>query len=56
VPSAWAHEVRVTCTYFNTTGEPVSWGDSQNAEMCFTGMYRYPVLGQGVFHCTDNPG
>lgn len=49
-------EVRVTCTYFNTTGQPVSWGDSQTAEMCFTGLYRYPVLGQGVFHCTDNPG
>jgi hypothetical protein len=48
-------EVRVTCTYFNASGQPVSFGDSQNAEMCFTGMYRYPVLGQGVFHCTDNP-
>jgi hypothetical protein len=49
-------EVRVTCTYFNATGQPVTWGDGQTSEMCFTGMYRYPVLGQGVFHCTDNPG
>jgi len=56
VPVHVGDELRVTCTYVNTTGQPVTWGDSQADEMCFTGMYRYPVLGQGVFHCTDNPG
>jgi hypothetical protein len=56
IPVHVGDELRVTCTYVNTTGHPVSWGDSQTDEMCFTGMYRYPVLGQGVFHCTDNPG
>jgi hypothetical protein len=34
-----------TCTYVNTTGSPVSFGESSNNEMCFTGIYRYPAGG-----------
>jgi hypothetical protein len=48
-------QIRVTCTYLNTSGGPVTFGDGQFSEMCFSGLYRYPVLDEGVFHCTDNP-
>jgi hypothetical protein len=33
------------CTYDNTTGAPVSWGDSSNDEMCFTDLFYYPAQG-----------
>ncbi len=48
-------EVRVTCTYVNSTGATVGWGDSANQEMCFAGLYRYPAANAGAFACTDNP-
>jgi hypothetical protein len=48
-------QIRVTCSYLNTTGGPVTFGDGQFSEMCFSGLYRYPVLDEGVFRCTDNP-
>ncbi len=35
-------KIHVTCTYMNTSGGPVSFGDSSEAEMCFAGLYRYP--------------
>lgn len=35
-------KIEVTCTYDNTTGSTVNFGDSSTAEMCFAGMYRYP--------------
>lgn len=35
-------KVKVTCSYNNTTGETVRFGDSSNSEMCFGGFYRYP--------------
>jgi hypothetical protein len=49
-------EIRVTCTFVNDTGSPVTWGDSSDAEMCFAGMYRYPATSSSLFECTNNPG
>jgi hypothetical protein len=40
--------IDVECTYDNTTGEVVHWGDSSLAEMCFAGILRYPA-GEGSF-------
>lgn len=48
--------MRVTCTYINTTGTLVRWGDSSNQEMCFAGLYRYPALNDGLAKCTDTNG
>ena len=36
--------VNVTCSYNNTTGQPVSFGDSSLQEMCFVGLLRYPAI------------
>lgn len=45
--------VEVACTYVNTGPDYIQWGDSSNAEMCFSGMYRYPA-GTGIlFECTS---
>lgn len=41
-----------TCTYLNTTGSPVPYGESSNDEMCFTGIYRYPA-GGNLLACVD---
>jgi len=49
-------QIRVTCTYVNTTGTTVRFGDSSNAEMCFSGFYRYPALNDGIAKCTDTNG
>ncbi|MDQ3296878.1 MAG: hypothetical protein M3619_09850 [Myxococcota bacterium] len=49
-------QIRVTCTWVNNTGQNITFGDSSNKEMCFTGMYRYPAVGAGLMECTDNPG
>ncbi len=32
----------ITCTYENTTGLPVSFGDSSLSEMCVGGLFLYP--------------
>jgi hypothetical protein len=37
-------QVSVECTYQNTTGEIVNWGEGSNDEMCFIGLYRYPKI------------
>jgi hypothetical protein len=42
-------KVRVTCTYVNTAGEPVRYGDGPNSEMCFAGLYRYPAMGSNQY-------
>lgn len=42
--------IDVTCTYVNTSGVPLRFGDSSNEEMCFTGMYKYPA-GGFLFEC-----
>jgi hypothetical protein len=45
-------ELRVTCTYRNNTGATIKYGDSSTEEMCFSGMYRYPVQPAGfLFDC-----
>lgn len=48
-------QIRVECTYENTTGAAVPFGDSSDSEMCFAGLYRYPATGSNLFECTDNP-
>ncbi|MEM9489587.1 MAG: hypothetical protein AAGC55_10610 [Myxococcota bacterium] len=45
----------VYCSYNNTTGETVYYGDSSDQEMCFAGMYRYPAVGSPLgYICADN--
>lgn len=45
--------ITVKCTYFNNTGAIVFAGDSSNAEMCFSGLYRYPATGADLFECSQ---
>lgn len=49
-------KIDVSCSYDNTTGSAVSFGDSSTEEMCFAGMYRYPkqVASQLSYICDDN--
>jgi hypothetical protein len=49
-------QIRVTCTYLNTTGQLVTIGDGSNQEMCFSGLYRYPARNAGLFQCSQGPG
>jgi hypothetical protein len=45
-------QVHVACTYADPGGGvTVSYGDSTDAEMCFAGLFRYPV--RGGFLCSD---
>ncbi len=37
--------VKVHCSYNNTTGSNVTFGDSSDKEMCFATTYRYPAFG-----------
>lgn len=46
--------VRADCTWNNTTGETVTFGDSSDKEMCFAGLYRYPKSGEDTF-CGGSP-
>ena len=48
--------IDVTCTFVNNTGGLVTFGDSSNKEMCFSGLYRYPAANSGLFQCTDTGG
>jgi hypothetical protein len=48
--------LQTTCTWMNDTNGTVGWGESSNKEMCFTGLYRYPALGEGIAKCTDTGG
>ena len=45
--------IQTTCTYVNTSGTTVTFGDSSNQEMCFTGYYKYPA-GGNLFQCALN--
>jgi hypothetical protein len=45
--------VSVTCTYVNTTGIVMTYGDLATAETCFTGIYKYPAGGQ-LYDCTSS--
>ncbi len=49
-------KIRVTCSYDNTTGQTLHFGDSTNDEMCFIGLYRYPSQNASITQCTDFPG
>jgi hypothetical protein len=50
-------QIQVTCSWVNPAGQPaITFGDSSNKEMCFTGMYRYPARNAGLFECTDTRG
>lgn len=44
--------ITTTCTYVNNTGTLMTFGDGSDKEMCFTGMYKYPV-GGSKFGCTS---
>ena len=46
-------EVKVTCSYDNSSNSPVFFGDSSTSEMCFMGLYRYPASGGNLFECSD---
>lgn len=48
--------IRVECYYENDTGTPITFGDSSEREMCFTGLYRYPKQALHLFECTANFG
>jgi len=43
--------LQTTCTYQNNTGATIMFGESSTAEMCFTGIYRYPATGGSLFSC-----
>lgn len=45
--------LRTDCTYTNTGTTTVTFGDSSTAEMCFTGLYRYPKQALSLFECTE---
>jgi hypothetical protein len=48
-------EVLIDCSYNNTTGSTVSFGDSSLEEMCFGTMYRYPPRGgQAGIYCDNS--
>ena len=49
VSVAAGDRIEVTCTYVNTTGGTVTFGESSNDEMCFTGLYRYPASASNIF-------
>ena len=51
VPVAGGDRNAVSCTYTNTSSSTITFGDSSNQEMCFSGMYFYPARGANIFDC-----
>jgi len=46
--------IQITCSYVNNTGTDVTFGDSSTKEQCFTGVYRYPIVGaSSAFMCVN---
>ena len=45
--------INVTCYYTNDTNQAVTFGDSSDTEMCFTGLYRYPKQSVDLFECSS---
>ena len=45
--------LRTDCTYTNNDTTTLTFGDSSTAEMCFTGLYRYPKQAISLFECTE---
>lgn len=56
VQVAAGDHITVTCSFLNHTGARITFGDSSNQEMCFTGLYRYPSQNASITQCTDVPG
>ncbi|RMH40431.1 MAG: hypothetical protein D6689_13820 [Deltaproteobacteria bacterium] len=52
VPMAAGDRIHIECTYNNTTGSLVTFGDSSLEEMCISGHFRYPATGGGLFCAT----
>jgi hypothetical protein len=48
VPLSAGSRVRTECTYRNDTGQSVSFGGGTLDEMCFTNVFRYPAVADGV--------
>lgn len=46
-------KLHTDCTYTNNDAATLTWGDSSTAEMCFTGLYRYPKQAASLFDCTE---
>ncbi len=46
-------KIRTDCTYTNNDTTTLTFGDSSTAEMCFTGLYRYPKQAASLFECTE---
>jgi len=44
---------RIQCSYVNTSGKSVGFGESANEEMCFAWAYYYPA--QGFQICASHP-
>jgi hypothetical protein len=38
-------QITSECTYFNSTSQTVTWGESSTTEMCFSILYRFPSGG-----------
>jgi hypothetical protein len=36
--------ITTDCTWDNSTGQTVTWGESSTTEMCFSILYRYPTI------------
>ena len=51
IPLAMGDVITSECTWTNPTKSTVIWGESSTTEMCFSIIYRYPLLG-GIF-CDD---
>jgi hypothetical protein len=45
--------INVVCSYTNDTDQNVTFGDSSDTEMCFTGLYRYPKQAVDLFECSS---
>ncbi len=55
VPMKQGDTLIVECSYNNTTGGPVYFGDSSLEEMCFAITFRYPAYGGTFGIICDNP-
>jgi hypothetical protein len=48
------NQIRTTCTWNNPTPSTVTFGDSVQDEMCFTAVYRFPIVpGNQILACTS---
>jgi hypothetical protein len=47
-------KITTTCTYENTLGKTVGFGESSDTEMCFSILFRYPA--QHKAFCSDSAG